>query len=307
MNTDKDAPKTLIEAIRYFSDPDVCLNFVADLRWPDGVTCPHCESKELSFLTTRRIWKCKTCKKQFSVKVGTIFEDSPIGLDRWLAANWMIANAKNGISSYEVARALGVTQKSAWFMMHRIRLAMETGTFKKLSGEVEVDETWIGGKVANMHKHKRPNKSEGETNKTIVMGFKEREGEVRTKVIKDTSRYTLHGEVLRHVEEGATVFSDTHPGYSKLQLDYIHQMIDHSEAYAVGNNHINGVENFWSLVKRCVKGTYVHVDDEHVFRYLEEESFRYNNRETNDGGRFIKMVGAVAGRRITYKQLTGRE
>ncbi len=305
MNSEN-TPKTLVEAIRYFGDPDACLEFVVGLRWPDGVTCPHCESKEYSFLKTRRIWKCKSCKKQFSVKVGTIFEDSPIGLDKWLVAVWLIANAKNGISSYEVSRALGVTQKSTWFMMHRIRLAMETGTFKKLSGEVEVDETWIGGKVQNMRKRKRPSKSEGETNKTIAMGFKERGGEVRTQVIPDTSRYTLHNQVAMNVEGGATVFTDAHPGYSKLELEYIHHKIDRAKEYVVGNAHINGVENFWSLVKRCVKGTYVHVDNDHVFRYLEEEEFRYNNRAVKDKDRFVGMMKSVAGKRITYKELIGK-
>ena len=146
-------PQTITEAIRYFSDPDVCLEFVVKLRWADGIVCPHCGSKEPHyFLKTRHIWKCKSCSKQFSVKIGTIFEDSALGLDKWLIAIWLIANAKNGVSSYEVSRALGVTQKSAWHMMHRIRLAMQTGSFKKQSGEVEVDETYIGGKARNMHK-----------------------------------------------------------------------------------------------------------------------------------------------------------
>jgi transposase-like protein len=302
--SDDNTPKTLLEAVRYFSDPDVCLQFVAGLRWQDGATCPHCESKELSFLKTRRIWKCKTCKKQFSVKVGTIFEDSPIGLDKWLCAIWMIANAKNGISSYEVSRAIGVTQKSAWFMMHRIRLAMETGSFAKLSGEIEVDETWIGGKYQNMHKSRKPKKGEDKDNKTIVLGFRQRGGEVRTKVSPDTSRFTLDGQVHLNVEAGATVYTDTHPGYARLGLDYVHSKIDHAKEYAVGGNHINGMENFWGLVKRCIKGTYTHVDDAHVARYLEEQTFRYNNRLITDKGRFKQAVGQIAGKRITYKELT---
>src|ERR1700719_1362733 len=148
-------PTSLIEEIRYFSDLDVCTDFVANLRWPDGPVCPRCGSTEYSYLTTRRLWKCKGCKKQYSVKLGTIFEDSPLGLDKWLPAIWLLANSKNGISSYELHRALGVTQKTAWFMLSRIRLAMQTKSFTKLKGEVEADETFIGGKRANMHKSKK--------------------------------------------------------------------------------------------------------------------------------------------------------
>src|SRR5215211_914943 len=156
-------PKTLQEAVIYFSDLDTCTTFMAQIRWPEGVTCPYCASKAVSYLSTRRKWKCmaKECHKQFSVKVGTVMEDSPIGLDKWLAAVWLITNAKNGISSYEIHRALGVTQKSAWFLLHRIRLAMQTGTFEKLSGQVEVDETFIGGKARNMHASKRAEKVKG--------------------------------------------------------------------------------------------------------------------------------------------------
>jgi len=152
----KNLPRTLIEAIRYFSDQDVCVQFVAQLRWPDGPVCPSCGGTEHSYLKTRRVWKCKACKRQFSVKVGSVFEDSAIPLDKWLAAMWMIANSKNGVSSHEMARSLGITQKSGWFLLHRVRLAMQTGTFEKLDGEIEVDETFIGGKARNMHKAVRP-------------------------------------------------------------------------------------------------------------------------------------------------------
>ena len=302
-------PRTLVEAIRYFSDPDVCLDFVAKLRWPDGVTCPHCEGKGHSFLTTRRIWKCKTCKKQFSVKVGTIFEDSPLGLDKWLAGIWLIANAKNGISSCEIHRALGITQKSAWHMLHRIRLAMQTGTFQKLSGEVEVDETYIGGKARNMHEGKRKAKGRGTVGKVAVMGLLARHTEaghsqVRTEIIPDISRPTLHRKVKDHVESGAEVFTDALPSYRGLNPEYMHQVIDHAEAYVNGNVHTNGLENFWSLTKRCIKGTYVSIEPFHLFRYLDEETFRFNNRKEKDSGQFTKVVQSVAGKRLTYKRLT---
>jgi transposase-like protein len=304
----------LLEAIRYFADPRVCLDFVAGLRWPDSVpTCPRCQGKETSFLSTRLLWKCKQCKKQFSVKVGTIFEDSPLGLDKWLSAIWMIANCKNGISSYEVHRALGITQKSAWFMLHRIRLAMQSGTFEKFTGECEADETFIGGKARNMHKGKRKVKGTGAAGKTVVMGVLERHGKVRTKVIPNTKRKSVQTEVRVNVEPGAPVFTDALKSYEGLSPEYVHQVIDHAEKYAEGNVHTNGLENFWSLLKRMLKGTYVNVMPFHLFRYLDEEAFRYNERRHDkdnpktDGERFIDVVKRIAEKRLTYKKLTGNE
>src|SRR4051794_25610241 len=204
-------PTNLLEAVRYFDDLDVCTEFVAQLRWPNGWECPDCGGRDYSYLTTRRLWKCKACKKQYSVKVGTIFEDSALGLDKWLPAVWLIANSKNGISSHELARSLGVTQKSSWFMLHRIRLAMQTGSFDKLDGEVEVDETFIGGKARNMHKDvkKRKVTGTGFTGKTIVLGMRARDGETRAKVISDTSGPTLKAHVREQVEPGSAVYTDT--------------------------------------------------------------------------------------------------
>jgi transposase-like protein len=302
-------PQTLLEAIRYFSDPDICLKFVVELRWPNGPSCPRCGCKELSFLSTRRLWKCKDCKKQFSVKVGTIFEDSPLGLDKWLAAIWLIANAKNGISSWEIHRALGVTQKSAWFMLHRVRLAMQTGTFEKLSGDVESDETFIGGKAKFMHAGKRADRIQGRgtVGKTIVQGLLERGGKVHAKVVSDQKKGTLQGNVREHVSPGSHVSTDTLRSYIGLDAEYIHGMVDHSAGqYVDGKVHTNGMENFWSLVKRCLKGTYVAVAPWHLFRYLDEESFRFNERHGNDGDRFLDVVRSIVGRRLTYKGLIGK-
>lgn len=275
MNENTLHPQTLQEAIIYFSDPDVCLNFVAGLRWPNGVACPHCGSTEHSFVSTRRIWKCKGCKKQFSVKVGTIFEDSPIGLDKWLCAIWMIANDKNGVSSYEVHRAIGVTQKTAWFMLHRIRLAMQSGTFQKLSGEVEADETFVGGKAANMHKDKREAKIKGRgaSGKAIVFGVREREGDVQATVIPDTSKETLEHEVKQRVEAGSALYTDALPSYQDLNPPYVHDYVNHAEEYVRGQVYTNGLENFWSLFKRCIKGTYVSIEPDHLIRYVDEEVF----------------------------------
>jgi transposase-like protein len=302
-------PKTLQEAIKFFADLDTCTTFMAQLRWPEGVTCPHCEGKAVSYLSTRRVWKCmaKTCHKQFSMKVGTIMEDSPIGLDKWLAAIWLIANVKNGISSYEIHRALGVTQKSAWFLLHRIRLAMQTGTFEKLSGEVEVDETYIGGKARFMHKERREAmiKGRGSVGKVAVMGLLERNGKVRAKVIGDTTRETLHAEVKSHVEAGAEIHTDQFGAYRGLEQDYIHNVINHAERYVDGNVHTCNIDNFWSLLKRGIKGTYVSVEPFHLFRYLDEQSFRFNERKGKDADRFLKVVKSVAGKRLTFGELIG--
>jgi transposase-like protein len=275
-------PKTLQQAIIYFADPENASNFLMQLRWPNGVECPNCDGREVSYLFTRHLWKCKACKKQFSVKVGSIMEDSPISLDRWLAAIWLIANAKNGISSCELARSLGMTQKSAWFVLHRIRKAMQNGSLTKMSGEVEVDNTFIGGKARNMHFSKRRHLGSRDTGKIAVMGLLERHGEVRTMVISGIKLGTLHGEVNRHVEPGSTVYSDALRSYNQLGEEYIHKVINHAERYVDGQIQNNGIENFWSLLlKRRIKGTYVSVEPFHLFRYLDKQTFRFNTRKRN--------------------------
>jgi transposase-like protein len=315
MSKQNSEPKTLQEAIRYFADPKVAADFVADLRWQDGAECPACTSKNVVGLSTRPVYKCRECKKQFSVKVGTIFEDSPLGLDKWLPALWMIANCKNGISSYEVGRALGVTQKTSWFMLHRIRLAMQSKSFVKLDGEIEIDETWIGAKARNMHVGKRRGRlagGRGCAGKTVVLGLLERHGldkkkgsKIRTKVIGRRTKQAMHKHVIAEIEPGAEIFTDEFGGYHGLDAYYKHQVINHAESYARGSVHTNGIENFWSLLKRGIRGTYVSVEPFHLFRYLDEQVFRFNNRKEDDKTRFMDALGSVIGKRLTYKSLIG--
>jgi transposase-like protein len=304
-------PKTLLEATRHFSDPDVATRAFIARRWPNGIVCPKCESTEkFCYISTRRILMCKACRKQFSPKVGTIFEDSPLGLDKWMIAAWLITNAKNGISSHELSRALGISQHSTWFMLQRIRLAMQTGTFEKAAGQVEVDETYIGGKARFMRKHVRERKitGTGGKDKTAVMGILERTGRVRTKIVSGTKRKVLQDIVRHHVEPGAEVFTDALKSYEGLNPEYLHQVVDHAVEYVKGHVHTNGLENFWSLLKRTLKGTYVSVEPFHLFRYLDEQTFRYNERkdEHGDSGRFRKVAVSCIGRRVTYKELTGK-
>jgi hypothetical protein len=305
-------PKSLQEAILYFSNPDNCLSYLVARRWPKGVVCPTCGSAKVSFSETRRIWQCSShhAKRQFSVKVGTIFEDSPIGLDKWLAATWMLTNCKNGISSYEVGRALDITQKSAWFMLHRIRLALQDESFGKFSGEVEVDETFIGGKSRNMHLNKRALRitGTGGKDKTPVVGIMERSGgKVRTSVIPNRRKKALQAKVRENVTVGSVLFTDALPPYNDLERDYAHKVIDHAVAYVNGNVHTNNLENFWSLLKRGIKGTYVSVEPFHLFRYLDEQSFRYNYRkDMNDAERFDLTMRQIVGKRLTWNKLTGK-
>jgi transposase-like protein len=311
-------PKTLQEAVAFFSDPQRTFDYAVKLRWPDGkVTCPRCEGKEHSFISTRRQWFCKGCKKQFTVKVGTIFEDSALGMDKWMIAVWLIVNAKNGISSYEVSRALGITQKSAWFMMHRVRLALHEKHFVQLGGggkEVEVDETFIGGLARNMHANKRKIRitHTGTKDKTAVQGILERGGQVRATVVSNRKKHLLQSNIRAHIKAGSAIYTDALMSYMGLkQQGFQHQVIDHAEKYVDGQIHTNGMENFWSLVKRGLKGTYISVEPFHLFRYLDEQVFRYNNRAkkdhfVGDGDRFQMAMRHIAGRRITYQELTGK-
>ena len=316
-------PKTLQQAIVYFSDPERAFVYAVNLRWPDGViSCPRCAGTEHSFVKTRLLWFCKGCKKQFTVKVRTIFEDSALGLDKWMTAVWMIVNCKNGVSSHELGRTLGITQKSAWFMLQRIREALKERTFGrgKLGGgegsELEVDETFVGGRIQNMHKdRKRRYQQLGGVfgGKTIVQGILDRDmRRVRASVVPDVRRETLQNEVLKNVRYGSTVYSDEAVAYDKLHWRFVHDVVNHARTYVKGRVHTNGLENFWSLLKRQLRGTYVAVEPFHLSRYVDEQVFRFNNRggkkhnRVSDAQRFAIAMSQVAGRRLTYAELTGK-
>lgn len=327
MDAKQKQPKTLQEAIRYFGNPDNALAYMIRLRWPDGVvTCPACGRTDPMFLKNQRKWQCKSVhpKRQFSAKVGTVMEDSPIPADKWLSAVWLLSNCKNGISSYEVASALGITQKSAWFMMHRIRFGLSLnrkrfGSNSKLGGpenEIEVDETFVGGQKKNMHKNRavRYEARGGASGKTVVQGILDRTArQVRAKVMKNVTREVLQSEILSQVKHGTKVYTDDAVAYEQgLQSRFVHEFVNKTESYVNGRVHVNGVENFWSLLKRSLKGTYVAVEPFHLERYVDEQVFRYNNRKHYDGTpispaeRFTLALPQFANKRLTYAELTGK-
>jgi transposase-like protein len=319
-------PKTLQEAISYFADPDRAFEYAKKLRWPDGnVICPRCGAAKNSFIKTRKLWFCYACKKQFTIKVKTIFEDSPLGLDKWMTAFWMLANCKNGVSSHELGRTLGITQTSAWFMLQRIRevLGNKKAGSRKIGGEgneVEIDETFVGGKLKNMHREKQARYraltstgyGAGVTGKSVVMGMLDRSArQIRATVVPDVSRLTLQNAVLSNVEHGTNVYTDQASAYQRLSRTYIHEIVNHAETYVRGRVHTNGLENFWSLFKRNLSGTYVCVEPFHLERYVDEQVFRYNNRGSKespmkDADRFALAMSQVYGHRLTYSELTGK-
>jgi transposase-like protein len=317
-------PKTLQEAAVFFSDEARCREYIIKRRWPDGVVvCPTCGNKSVRFSEKHNRWQCGSHHqqgRQFTVKTGTIFEDSALPLGKWLVAMWLLTNCKNGVSSWEIHRALGVTQKTAWFMLHRIRYAAHSGSPDKLSGECEVDESFIGGKARNMHMdvRKRRITGRGPSDKTAVFGVLERgkgdggHSRIRTKVINDRKKGTLQAEVKANVQAGTALYSDALLSYDGLESEYAHQVVDHAVEYVRGRVHTNGLENFWSLFKRGINGTYVSVEPFHLFRYLDEQEFRFNNRGTRDNPitdseRFDLVVRQILGKRLTYQELIGKE
>jgi transposase-like protein len=312
------SPKTLLEAVTYFSSPENCREYMIPRRWADGIVkCPTCGTEKVKFQPQHNRWQCSVHhpKRQFTLKTGTIMEDSPIGLDKWLPAIWLLCSNRNGISSWELHRALGVTQKTAWFMLGRIRTAMQDETSGgKIGGSGEpvmIDETYIGGLARNMHRDKHAERKSditGSFGKMLVFGALERGGKVKTAVASDRKKKTLAPFVRENVEQGAEIHTDEHQTDWWKADEYEHKMVNHLERYVDGNVHTNGIENFWALLKREIKGTYVSVEPFHLFRYVDEEAFRYNNRlPMSDGDRFSYLVRKCVGKRLTYAELIGHE
>jgi transposase-like protein len=331
-------PSNLLEATRYFADEQRCIDVISSLRRPDGViVCPFCGAAEKErkhyWLATQKRWKCFGCRKQFSVKIDTIFEDSPIKLDKWLLAFWMLCNCKNGISSYEISRDLKVTQKTAWFMLQRLRFALRSGSILRMGqsgGPVEADEAYIGGAPKNKHLSERrknqrivldennewvsrKNVTGRGTRKTPVMGMIDRETrQVRAQVLPHMDRKILQTMILDNVAKGSKVFTDGLTGYANLTLQgFVHETVNHIDEYVRGEVHTNSIENFWSLLERGLNGTYVAVEPFHLDRYITEQVFRFNNRATkdnpvNDGDRFALALSQIAGKRLTWAELTGK-
>jgi transposase-like protein len=312
-------PRTLQEAMTYFSDAENAFAYAVSWRWPDGkVFCPRCSGFKHSFIKTRKIWFCYDCKKQFTVKVKTVFEDSAIDLGKWMIAVWMLVSCKNGISSYELGKAIGVTQRTAWFMNQRIRKALHRGSFgntTKLGGpdtELEADETFVGGLTKNMHKDRKlklVQKGGVHGGKTVVQGILDRNlRQVRATVVPNVTRETLQSVLLKNIKYGSKVYTDDAIGYDKVSYNFVHEVVNHAERYVDGRVHTNGLENFWSLLKRGLKGTYVAVEPFHLFRYVDEQVFRYNNRKgMTDAQRFALAMSQIGGKRLTYAELTGKD
>lgn len=300
-----DEPRTLLEAVARFANPQVAHDFFVTLRWPNGIACPRmsCGSADVAKISTRNAWRCRECGRQFTAKVNTVFEDSPIGFDKWLPAMWMLSNCRNGVSSCEIGRALGVTQKTAWFMLHRLRHAMRCKSFAKLSGEVEADETFVGQTLrtnTNLAKGRQGSKR----HRTVVFGMVQRKGDVRAMVVPNTKMLTLHSRLRDNVESGSTLYTDGWKAYQAEKYRYVHRVIDHAVEYVRGDVYTNNIECFWSVLKRTIKGTYICPRPKHLDRYLDEQVFRFNNREEKDGCRFTLALKGADSKRLTYNGLT---
>lgn len=310
----------MLEAVRMFGDEQVAHDFFVAMRWPDSVVaCPRsCGSVNVAYMPKRRRWYCNDCKGQFTAKVGTVFEDSPLGFSKWLPAFWLLASNRNGISSHELGRALKVTQRTAWFMLQRVRLAMEDETFEKLAGVVESDEAYIGGSWESMNrKRRRAVEKAGLTaysSKAAVIGMAERKrpdgrkGRVRAFAVKDTTHKTLLPLLTQSIDQDATLYTDEATLYTHINEFFLrHASVNHSlKEYVRGNVHTNNIECFWAVLKRTIGGTYTHVHPRHLDRYLAEQVYRFNERENDDGPRFAKATKGADGKRLTYKALTAK-
>ena len=299
-------PITSLYFFEVFPDEQSVIDHLRAIRWRDGAYCPHCKSTRVMHFSDKRTHKCHDCRQRFSIKVGTIFEDTKLPLRKWFAAIWLITSHKKGIASTQLAKDLKITQKSAWFVLHRLRHAAKTKSFNApLSGAVELDESVFGGKEKNKHKSKRIANARGTSGKTIVFGMLERGGEVRARVVKDVTARTVRGAVFDNVADKTVLLTDEHVSYKSLDYGpYQRFSVSHSAGeYGRGPVHINGIEGVWSLFKRQVYGIHRHISAKHLDAYLGEMCYRYSRRDWEECERVDDLLSQIEGR-LTYKALT---